>query len=870
MVRLHPLSAFTASCLAVLLVYYSPSIFCNQTFYAADHQLYFEPLSRFIGNAISQLRLPLWNPYIHCGMPQVAVPSPGIFYPLNSLFAVLPYGQASAWLMVLHQLIAGLGAFLLVTSLGWGVMAACTGGIVAAFSGYMFSLSGNYTLVATAAWIPMSLWLMRSIRTCDQFNRRCFLASLASFSIFMIIAAGRPETALPAIGLIVAFALLQSKSNSNEQRSYRDNLFWQALPLACAALLAMAVILPVFEWARISPRGKGLEMRFVMTWSANWYDLLCMVFAQPLGDLNIIDGKYLNLVASRAGFVPFIPSTLVGPIALSLAIWGICDHTWKMRLWLVLIFVLSLTMTLGANSYIVPKLVAFIPHADALRYPIKLIIFPILCIGVAAARGMYCLASGQKQPKALAATIALWCVSLLVGATYLVAGLSGKPLPILALAKRADAQILLGQSIMLGSFLGLASCALAYLTTQKKLASEITTTALIFMLALSLLIPAFYYHTDTIAVDYFQARPYLLQKLDELAAGEKARAGDRLLLLYFDPLKAPKGDYPGPANSTSLNCYRYTRNLLLPNTNIDWLQPETFGYEAAEIESFYSLFLNCFHRCSPGLTQYPNPGSVSDDLPLYAFCRATATKWICTQIENNFGPAAMLPDKYFQLMLEDPPMNLRIYQVKSWLPRAFVCYTWHWVHSSERVLAEMGDPRSSKFDPQKDALIENTADPNQVWVGPIAREPYPKRPPAPDTEDDQAVWTQHGYLHPIVAIDPGQAKRQPATIIKDSPEHISISVNLKQDTFLILCDQYYPGWKAHLDSIIVPIYRANGVFRGVYVPKGAHLIQFDFEPESVTWGLGLAGLGALMNLALLWIAAWPNVWRWLKVMSGQE
>jgi uncharacterized membrane protein YfhO len=106
--------------------------------------------------------------------------------------------------------------------------------------------------------------------------------------------------------------------------------------------------------------------------------------------------------------------------------------------------------------------------------------------------------------------------------------------------------------------------------------------------------------------------------------------------------------------------------------------------------------------------------------------------------------------------------------------------------------------------------------------------------------------------------------------LKDLPEHISISANLTKANFLILADHFYPGWKAHIDSISAPIFRANGVFRAVYVPKGGHLIEFDYEPDSVLIGLCLAGSGLAVVLGLLWLAAFPDIWRWLKSMAGED
>lgn len=64
----------------------------------------------------------------------------------------------------------------------------------------------------------------------------------------------------------------------------------------------------------------------------------------------------------------------------------------------------------------------------------------------------------------------------------------------------------------------------------------------------------------------------------------------------------------------------------------------------------------------------------------------------------------------------------------------------------------------------------------------------------------------------------------------------------------VLSDIVYPGWTAQLDGKATPIYRANGIFRGIEIPPGSHRLTLRFFPGSLRLGLGLAGiaLGILM------------------------
>src|SRR5262249_22819673 len=145
----------------------------------------------------------------------------------------------------------------------------------------------------------------------------------------------------------------------------------------------------------------------------------------------------------------------------------------------------------------------------------------------------------------------------------------------------------------------------------------------------SLLVPAYYYRGGTVKKDYYSNQPYLLSKLDQLKGkGEDVRR-QRVLTLYFDPLKPPPGGFPGRPETKSFNYFHYYHDLLLPNLNIDWAQPSTFGYEAAETGDFRDYFANALHQALPETRHSTNDRAEIDDFPLWSFCRASATTWVC-------------------------------------------------------------------------------------------------------------------------------------------------------------------------------------------------------------------------------------------------
>ena len=65
----------------------------------------------------------------------------------------------------------------------------------------------------------------------------------------------------------------------------------------------------------------------------------------------------------------------------------------------------------------------------------------------------------------------------------------------------------------------------------------------------------------------------------------------------------------------------------------------------------------------------------------------------------------------------------------------------------------------------------------------------------------------------------------------------------------MLTDLYHRGWRARVDGQPTPVYLANFLFRAVYLPPGAHTVDFVFEPLSLR--LGLAVSVAVLAFALI-------------------
>ncbi len=85
-----------------------------------------------------------------------------------------------------------------------------------------------------------------------------------------------------------------------------------------------------------------------------------------------------------------------------------------------------------------------------------------------------------------------------------------------------------------------------------------------------------------------------------------------------------------------------------------------------------------------------------------------------------------------------------------------------------------------------------------------------------------------------------------AKILEYSPDKIKIEANANSKSLLFLSDSYDPGWEATVNSVSVPIFRADYTFRAVVVEKGKNIVEFDYNPKSFRYGIFLAGVGIVL------------------------
>jgi hypothetical protein len=109
---------------------------------------------------------------------------------------------------------------------------------------------------------------------------------------------------------------------------------------------------------------------------------------------------------------------------------------------------------------------------------------------------------------------------------------------------------------------------------------------------------------------------------------------------------------------------------------------------------------------------------------------------------------------------------------------------------------------------------------------------------------------------------PGVKDRETARVLQSDPGQVVIEAVLDRPGLVVLCDQFYPGWRLSVQSDgqpprDAPILRTNRVMRGAWLAAGRHRLVYQYRPLSFFCGAALSGAGWLA-LAVGWIVSWAR------------
>lgn len=302
---------------ALVAIFYAALAFSGRILGRGDTYAYFYPYWHARDAALRAGELPLWSPVLFTGVPLLANSQLGTFYPLNWPLVFYEPPQAIAISILLHVLIAGLGAYgfaraaLMITPL-----AGFTAAVVFAFGGYVGARAEQINQLQGLAWLPVILLLTLRVRGSPA---RGLLLGMA---LALQLLTGHTQTVfITGVGLLILTV--------GQMIASRNDRFWeyhteaerraglrqldrsQIVALMVAGVVALVLALPqlgaTVELSSVSNRAGGLTPNEVTAFSLS-------PFAVGRGLLPGYDGPE-GLISNEYIAYP-------GVIALGLAIIG--------------------------------------------------------------------------------------------------------------------------------------------------------------------------------------------------------------------------------------------------------------------------------------------------------------------------------------------------------------------------------------------------------------------------------------------------------------------------------------------------------------------------------------------------------------------
>lgn len=142
-------------------------------------QLY--PWRTAVITAVKDGTIPLWNPYNFAGSPLLANVQSSVFYPLNTLFFVLP--QIDAWtiLVILQPALALFFTYAYMRKIGLGVPSSILSASSYAFSSFMVVWLEYNTIGHVTLWLPLILLSVEHMKErITTFWLSCFIVACVS------------------------------------------------------------------------------------------------------------------------------------------------------------------------------------------------------------------------------------------------------------------------------------------------------------------------------------------------------------------------------------------------------------------------------------------------------------------------------------------------------------------------------------------------------------------------------------------------------------------------------------------------------------------------------------------------------------------
>lgn len=787
---------------------YWQGVFSGKALYWRDILHTYLPFHEFIQTSILNGHFPLWNPYVFTGSPQFAVGEPPILYPGTWFFIVFDFSSALIISLLIHHVLAALGCYYYCRLQGWQPLSCTFCGILFAFSGIFISMHNIYPLMWTCTWIPWLFWAVQRLLKVPGIKNLCLFSSIYALQIF----SGHLEIVYFTSLLLLLYTIYYLYQSDN-----REHLVLKSVSciFALAAGIAMTTVqlLPTIELLDYSVRQSGVGLDAALRWSYHPIRVLALILPDIFGD--IFKGTSVTPILGESfygGSFLFL-STYVGLATIFLVIVALFSQKKSFQshffyFWLS-ICVVTILLSMGSHVIVYKLMYQYVPGFQFFRYPVKILVFTSLGLSLLAAYSIEYLQTLVIDVKAFVAGLLL--LGFPIGGSFVLlefnfngmTQLLMKWLKVENTHQQWVEQILLHMKhqIMMSLFL-LTAITLCLIIYQRKprfryfALSTLVVVATLDLISSGLNIiwvidREFVNHKADVARDLQDLKLHLEPQARMIRAGEVSQIPVEFLDL---PYLGHMIYHIGSMNDNFALRYQYRNAYARWAARLD------------HIDKVYGLYSHAVKLQNPQLR------TVLETM--------LGVKYI---LDLNVEPdvrAFMEKSGQYKLLKEYPRYQSKLWENTLWQPRVHFKTQALVVQEEDKLLELLSRANHIGFEPEKHVML-------------LEDESYLKATKLiPSNEVKDKKWT-------------------PPQIISETPNSVTISFMTNHSGYLVLADQYYPGWKALDNGKETPILRANYLQRAVRVSPGEHMIEFKYLPFSFYLGLGVSLTTVFLLICML-------------------
>ena len=371
MIAAHPVRWAVIAYALLTIVFFAGPIFSpSKMIYGSDTMsagVFFRSLSAEFWR--DHLRMPLWNPYIHAGLPFVDAMHGDIFYPAAILQIIFPVTYAIGLKLILHVFLAGVFMFLFLRRLRRSDTTAFIAGILYMFTPCLVSLfyPGHDGKIYVVALTPLAFLAVHSGTT----SRR--MAPFLGFGLVyaLMIFTAHVQMAFYAswgLGLYFVFLLWQ-EHRFNPRKIAAPVIFFAVAVLLALGTAAIQWMAPYQYIGGHSQRLQYAEGRGGFEWASSW----SMHSEELLSEINPEfpgDNTQTGTPATYWGQNYFkLNSEAVGVVAVALALVAVVAVGGPVTWFFFGLSLLVLLYAMGGSTPVFKLFFTFVPMVKKFRAP---------------------------------------------------------------------------------------------------------------------------------------------------------------------------------------------------------------------------------------------------------------------------------------------------------------------------------------------------------------------------------------------------------------------------------------------------------------------------------------------------------------------